>query len=448
MTRAAAPYMEWAKTRPRPAIDLAGSNLHGCTLDDLPGARDAIDIAGESPDGYPPLVEAIAARYGVGADNVATANGCSGANFLACAALLEPGDEVLVEKPFYDPMPAAARLLGASVITFERRFEDGYDVDADRVAAALTPRTRLVLLSNPHNPSGALARPESLAALAALASRRGIHVLVDEVYLDTVFADRPVPAATLSPALVSTNSLTKSYGLASLRCGWTLAAPDVTRRIRRARDLVDVWAPMPSDRLSVVAFAEPRCARGPGPRDRGGQPRGGPQLALRAERPRVRAFAGDDRVSPAARHRRRLGLRRAASHADRHGRGAGPFLRLSGPLSPGLRRSPGPRCGRPRRHLGDPGRARPGLTSVTRRPTVRSFHSEPQFEGGGMPDDKPAQGGADYTQWHEVKSGETLSKIAQHYYGDASLYPKIFEANKDTLKDPNMIRVGQKFRIP
>ena len=65
-----------------------------------------------------------------------------------------------------------------------------------------------------------------------------------------------------------------------------------------------------------------------------------------------------------------------------------------------------------------------------------------------MPDDKPAQGGADYTQWHEVTSGETLSKIAQHYYGDASLYPKIFEANKDTLKDPNMIRVGQKLRIP
>lgn len=255
MTRAAAPYMEWAKARPRPEIDLAGSNLYGCTLDDLPGAREAVDIAGESPEGYVPLVEAIAGRYGVDAGNVATAPGCSGANFLACAALLEAGDEVLVEHPFYDPLPAAARLLGASVNTFERRFEDGYDVDADRVAAALTPRTRLILLSSPHNPSGALARPESLRAIGALAEKRGIHVLVDEVYLDTVFDGRPSPAAKLSPAFVTTNSLTKAYGLASLRCGWTLAAPDVTRRIRRARDLVDVWAPMPSDRLSVVAFA-------------------------------------------------------------------------------------------------------------------------------------------------------------------------------------------------
>jgi len=65
-----------------------------------------------------------------------------------------------------------------------------------------------------------------------------------------------------------------------------------------------------------------------------------------------------------------------------------------------------------------------------------------------MADDKPPQGQSDFTQWHEVKSGETLSKIAQHYYGDASLYPKIFEANRDTVKDPNMIRVGQKLRIP
>jgi nucleoid-associated protein YgaU len=65
------------------------------------------------------------------------------------------------------------------------------------------------------------------------------------------------------------------------------------------------------------------------------------------------------------------------------------------------------------------------------------------------PKNEPAGGGAwDATQWHEVQKGETLSKIAQKYYGDASLYPKIFEANRDTVKDPNMIRIGQKLRIP
>src|SRR5450759_4272043 len=167
MTVSRAPYMEWARHRPRPGVDLAGSNLLACSLDDLPGAREALDIAGESPDGYPPLIEAISLRYGVTPDRVAMANGCSGANFLACAAVLETGDEVLMERPAYDPL----------------------------IAAAIGPMTRLIVFSNPHNPSGALASPESLEALARAAGNAGIPVLVDEVYQDTVLEGRRPPAA-------------------------------------------------------------------------------------------------------------------------------------------------------------------------------------------------------------------------------------------------------------
>jgi aspartate/methionine/tyrosine aminotransferase len=254
MTVSRAPYMEWARHRPSPEVDLAGSNLLPCTLDDVPGAREALDIAGESPDGYPPLVDAIAGRYGVAADCVATAGGCSGANFLACAAILETGDEVFIEHPAYDPLVAAARMLGAAVRFFERRFEEGYALDADRLAAALTSRTRLVILSSPHNPSGVLASRESLDALGRVAEKAGVHVLVDEVYLDAALGEKHPPAACLSPAFISSNSLTKSYGLASLRCGWTLASPEITHRIRRARDIVDVWGPIPADRLAVLAF--------------------------------------------------------------------------------------------------------------------------------------------------------------------------------------------------
>jgi aspartate/methionine/tyrosine aminotransferase len=254
MSGSRAPYMEWAKTRPRAEVDLAGSNLLPCTLEDLPGAREAVDIEGESPEGYPPLVEAIARHHGVSADRIATAGGCSGASFLTCAAILSPGDHVLVEAPGYDPLPAAAALLGARVSVFERRFEEGYALDPDAVAAALTPDTRLVMLSNPHNPSGAVASPESLARLANLAEALGFHVLVDEVYRDTVLEDRPEPAALRSDHLISTSSLTKAYGLASLRCGWAIASPELANAIRRARDVVDVWSPMPADRISVVAF--------------------------------------------------------------------------------------------------------------------------------------------------------------------------------------------------
>jgi len=253
MTRARSPYMEWAKRRHKPAIDLAGSNLLACSLEDLPGAREAVDLAGESPNGYPPLVEAIASRYGVRSANVATAVGCSGANFLALAALVDAGNDVLLEKPGYDPLAAAATMLGATVSRFERRFEAGYRLDPEAIGAAMTPRTRVVVLSSPHNPSGVLAGVEELQEIGRLADRHGFAVIVDEVYLDLASSGHP-PAATLSPAFVSTNSLTKAYGLASLRCGWALASTETTEKIRRARDVVDVWSPMPADRLSVLAF--------------------------------------------------------------------------------------------------------------------------------------------------------------------------------------------------
>ncbi len=245
--------MEWAKGRPKPAIDLAGSNLLPCTLEDLPGARDALEIAGESPEGYVPLVERIAARYGVAPGNVATAVGCSGANFLALAALVEAGDEVLVESPGYDPLPAAAAMLGARVVTFARRFEDGWRLDPDRVARAFTPRTRAVVVTRPHNPSGVMAEE---AELEAVGPRRGKERRDRPRRRGLPRPARGRPAAPLSPVFVSTNSLTKAYGLASLRCGWALASPEVTERIRRARDVVDVWGPIPADRLAVVAFDE------------------------------------------------------------------------------------------------------------------------------------------------------------------------------------------------
>jgi aspartate/methionine/tyrosine aminotransferase len=246
--------MEWAKHRPVPDIDLAGSNLLACEIEDLPGAREAVTLSGTGPDGYAPLVEAIAERYDVQPECVATAGGCSGANFLACAAVVDSGDEVLIESPHYDPLSAAARMLGAQVTVFPRRFEQGYRIDAEEIASALTSRTRLIIISNPHNPSGVLASEEEIAGVKRLAELAGVHVLFDEVYLETVAGAPIAPAASRSPWFISTNSLTKAYGLSPLRCGWALAAPEIAERIRRARDIVDVAGPTPADCLSVVAF--------------------------------------------------------------------------------------------------------------------------------------------------------------------------------------------------
>jgi aspartate/methionine/tyrosine aminotransferase len=247
--------MHWAKTHRHLAIDLTPSNVLACTLDDLPGARNAVELAGDNDEGYGPLVEAIATRYGVSVDRVATAIGTSGANFLVALALVERRDDVLVEQPAYDPLLAVAGSVGARVLRFERRFEDRYALDPGRVARAMTSSTRLVMLTQPHNPTSGLSDDEAIAEIAAAAARRGAYVLVDEVYLDAARGCGARPAALLADNIISTNSLTKSYGLAGLRCGWAIASPGIAERIRRARDLVDGTGALPAERLSVVAFA-------------------------------------------------------------------------------------------------------------------------------------------------------------------------------------------------
>ena len=159
----------------RPRFDLAGSNVSSCTIDDLAGARDALGLSGSNDNGYQPLVDAIARRYGVRPEQVATANGAAGANFQAFAAVLEPGDDVLMERPGLrsaDWCGAAARRQHRR---FERRFDDGFALDPDEVARALTPRTRLVIITSPHNPTGALADRAALEAIGRLA-RNGRRV--------------------------------------------------------------------------------------------------------------------------------------------------------------------------------------------------------------------------------------------------------------------------------
>ncbi|MEO8501707.1 MAG: pyridoxal phosphate-dependent aminotransferase, partial [Vicinamibacteria bacterium] len=267
-----APYLYWAKTRPFAAYDLAGSNLLACTLDDLPGAREAVDLAAPDRGGYPPLVEAIAAHYGVGSNRVVTASGCSAANFLAIGALAGPGDAVLMESPGYDQITGACELLGARVETFERRFEDGYRLDLSAIRSQITASTKLIIITSPHNPSGVATERDTLVALQALAEEKGLHVLVDEVYLDVTNRLRAPPsrrgtqdavraeghyppAALVGDRLLSISSLTKSYGLSGLRCGWVIASPPVAERARRVRDVIDNIGAAPADRLSALAFS-------------------------------------------------------------------------------------------------------------------------------------------------------------------------------------------------
>jgi aspartate/methionine/tyrosine aminotransferase len=244
-------YMRWSKEHAAARYNLANSGILGVKTEDLKLQPGDVLVNGPNGDGYEPLLEAIAQQYNVAPEQVVPSEGTSGANFLAFAALLEPGDEVLVEQPTYEPLLAALTFLGAKVRRFARRFEDGYHLDLDDLRKEMSDRVRMVVITNPHNPSGVFLPMEEMVEAVRIAE--GAHVLVDEVYQDIVASRSHVH---LGPNVLATSSLTKCYGLSGLRCGWVLCAPDLARRMRHARDLMGSVGSVPSDSLALAAFRQ------------------------------------------------------------------------------------------------------------------------------------------------------------------------------------------------
>jgi aspartate/methionine/tyrosine aminotransferase len=271
-------YMQWAKLASTAAVNLATSAIAALPLEELPLEIGDLALDAHGSYGYPPLVERLARYAGVDPECVVTAPGTSMANTLAMAASFEPGDEVLFERPTYEPMLTTALFLGAEVRRFERRRESGFRADPAEVQKQITPKTRLVVLANLHNPTSAGASEEDLRAIGEIARGARARVLVDEVYLESLYARRPRVALQLGPEFITTSSLTKAFGLGGLRCGWVLAEPELARRIWRIRDLFDVNSAHPAERISVVVLdhLERLAARG--------------EAILQANRPLVERF--------------------------------------------------------------------------------------------------------------------------------------------------------------
>ena len=247
-------YMEWVKLKKPAQYEIGGSGVVPVSIKEFPEAREAIDINDFNLYGYRPLVAEIAGRYEVKPEQVVTTQGCSMANYLACAAVLKPGDEVLVEKPAYEPLLGVPKLLGAKIHRFDRKFRKGYRLDLNEIEKRLTKKTRLIVISNMHNPSGVLASNETLRELGRIARANKAYVLVDEVYLDFLFENRPKSSVHLGPNFLATASLTKAYGFDGLRCGWILANPDLAKAIWRLQDFFGVNGAIPAEKTAALAF--------------------------------------------------------------------------------------------------------------------------------------------------------------------------------------------------
>lgn len=249
-------YVDWILPRIETAVhDLGSSDLYP-----EPGAGDRVvpPRLADLPTPEADLATLVAEAYGVATDRVLVTAGASAANLLATAtALGEAGSalpdakeggitgRVLVEKPGYEPLVATPRGLGATVDRFRR--DESWALDPDRIGAAAMDETCLVVTSNRHNPSGALADRETLAASARTAASADARLLVDEVYAPYGSGGEGVfggPTAAGLRNTVVTSSLTKFWGFGSLRVGWLVADPRFVERAREvATHLHDVAGP-------------------------------------------------------------------------------------------------------------------------------------------------------------------------------------------------------------
>lgn len=246
-------YMNWAKTSSVAKYNLATSGMANLKLRELSVSLDDLEIT-NGGYGYQPLIERIATRYRVEKDCVVTAAGTTFANHLAIAALIKPGDEVLFEHPAYEPMLALVHYLGAEVKRFTRKFENGFQIVPEEIDALVTPCTRLIVITNLHNPGGVLIDDATLKQIGDIAKRAGARVLVDEVYMETLFEETPRTSFHLGDEFIVTSSLTKAFGLSGLRCGWIFAEPELARRMWLLNDLFASTAVHAGERLSVIAM--------------------------------------------------------------------------------------------------------------------------------------------------------------------------------------------------
>jgi aspartate/methionine/tyrosine aminotransferase len=250
-------YLRWAIANYGSVpFNLGSSGIAGADMPALAVPRDLYSMAA-----WDTLRARVAAYNGVPAGEAIPAMGTTHALWVAYASLVAPGDEVLVERPTYEPLHRIAEGTGARVAWFDRPAGRGYAVDPDAVGRAMTDRTRVVALANLHNPSGVRASDEAIREVARVAAARGAHVLVDEVYapFDDLSDARGVWGASarrLAPNVVAVGSLTKGYGLGAHRVGWVLGPRDVIARCDDALLASLGHAPTPWTAFAVAAFDE------------------------------------------------------------------------------------------------------------------------------------------------------------------------------------------------
>ncbi len=246
-------------------FNLSESGVHPLTLGELlaldgksTADLDRVLINYPQANGTVALRQTIAAMYrGAAADNVLVTTGAAEANYLTIHTLLGPGDEAVVMLPNYMQVWGVANNLGVTVKPFNLVEDRGWAPDLDELRAVVGPRTRLIAVCNPNNPTGRIMTEGEMDAVVAVAAKVGAWILADEVYAG---AERESDSVTPSfygryDKVIAVGSMSKAYGLPGLRTGWAVGPADTLDDMWARHEYVTITTTMLSDVLTTLALS-------------------------------------------------------------------------------------------------------------------------------------------------------------------------------------------------
>ncbi len=191
--------------------------------------------------GFPELREIIAADYpGLTGENIGVTVGAAEAIFAVVAALVGRDDEVLVEHPNFPSLYMVPASLDRDVRLFRLTYDAGFGLDLDRLKESITPRTRLVMLCRPNNPTGGVISTAELEKVVEIVEASNAYLLMDETYRELYFDTPPVQAACLSKRAISVTTMSKAYGVPGIRIGWVAADPCIVDQVRAVREQITI----------------------------------------------------------------------------------------------------------------------------------------------------------------------------------------------------------------
>jgi aspartate/methionine/tyrosine aminotransferase len=242
-------------------VNLADSSVKCANVSDLLAGEDARPLL-ELPLYYPEvngttvLRERIAALYpNASAANVLVTVGAAQANWMVCGTLLEQGDEVIVVSPGYRQVWGLAKNAGCRLKETQLRPVNNWRLDVDELESLATTKTKLISIVNPNNPTGSILTLEEMARIVSICRKSGAWLHADEVYRGTELDAGEIPSFWgMYERAICVNSMSKAYGLAGLRIGWAVAAPEMIEELWRRHEYAVIAASGPSMKLAEIAL--------------------------------------------------------------------------------------------------------------------------------------------------------------------------------------------------